>query len=323
MIGDSSSNWVQVKSGVPQGSVLGPTLFLAFINDFPENINSTIRLFADDAKLFRPIKTENDKEILQNDINKLCEWSDKWQLNFNVNKCRVLHVGNRNLKYDYQMSIGPELPNITQTQIQKDLGVYFQQDASFKEHISKAVKKANRILGLIKRNFTQIDSNMLITLYKSLVRPILEYGCQVWSPMTENLNNQIESVQRRMTKIMRNLKKKSYPERLKTLGIPTLKFRRLRADMIQIYKILHDIDAKPPELLLNLSEEPRTRGNSLKLKKVSVNTSLRQSSWTIRSINWWNQLPDNVVQAPSVNSFKSRLNTHWKDLEIKFGDNES
>ena len=122
---------------------------------------------------------------------------------------------------------------------------------------------------------------------------------------------------------MRNLKKQSYPERLKTLGIPTLKFRRLRADMIQIYKILHDIDAKPPELLLNLSEEPRTRGNNLKLKKVSVNTSLRQSSWTIRSINWWNQLPDNVVQAPSVNSFKSRLNTHWKDLEIKFGDNES
>ena len=164
---------------------------------------------------------------------------------------------------------------------------------------------------------------MLITLYKSLVRPILEYGCQVWSPMTKNLNNQIESVQRRITKIMRNLKKQSYPERLKTLGIPTLKFRRLRADMIQIYKILHDIDAKPPELLLNLSEEPRTRGNSLKLKKVSVNTSLRQSSWTIRSINWWNQLPDNVVQAPSVNSFKSRLNTHWKDLEIKFGDNES
>ena len=323
MIGDSSSNWVQVKSGVPQGSVLGPTLFLAFINDFPENINSTIRLFADDAKLYRPIKTENDKEILQNDINKLCEWSDKWQLNFNVNKCRVLHVGNRNLKYDYQMSIGPELPNITQTQIQKDLGVYFQQDASFKEYISKAVKKANRILGLIKRNFTQIDNNMLITLYKSLVRPILEYGCQVWSPMTKNLNNQIESVQRRITKIMRNLKKQSYPERLKTLGIPTLKFRRLRADMIQIYKILHDIDAKPPELLLNLSEEPRTRGNSLKLKKVSVNTSLRQSSWTIRSISWWNQLPDNVVQAPSVNSFKSRLNTHWKDLEIKFGDNES
>ena len=141
--------------------------------------------------------------------------------------------------------------------------------------------------------------------------------------MTKNLNNQIESVQRRMTKIMQNLKKKSYPERLKTLGIPTLKFRRLCADMIQIYKILHDIDAKPPELLLTLSEEPRTRGNSLKLKKVLVNTSLRQSSWTICSINWWNQLPDNVVQAPSVKSFKSRLNTHWKDLEIKIGDNES
>ena len=141
MIGDSSSNWVQVKSGVPQGSVLEPTLFLAFINDFPENINSTIRLFADDAKLFRPIKTENDKEILQNDINKLCEWSDKWQLNFNVNKCRVLHVGNRNLKYDYQMSIGPELPNITQTQIQKDLGVYFQQDASLRNILAKLLKK--------------------------------------------------------------------------------------------------------------------------------------------------------------------------------------
>ena len=85
--------------------------------------------------------------------------------------------------------------------------------------------------------------------------------------MTKNLNYQIESVQRRMTKIMQNLNNKSYPKRLKTLGIPTLKFRRLRADMIQIYKILHDIDAKPPELFLNLSEEPRTRGNSLKLKK--------------------------------------------------------
>ena len=158
---------------------------------------------------------------------------------------------------------------------------------------------------------------MLIMLYKSLVRPVLEYASPVWSPVKRGKIEHLEPVQRRMTKIIPVLKK-SYSERLKQLGLPTLEYRRLRTDLIQIYKIIHDLEYKPVGLSLELSDCGKTRGHKFKIKKLSCNTKYRQNVLALRTINWWNQLPNKVVEAENI--FKDRLNVHFADLSFKFGE---
>ena len=163
---------------------------------------------------------------------------------------------------------------------------------------------------------------MLIMLNKSLVRPVLEYASPVWSPVKRGKIEQLESVQRRMTKIIPVLKKKPYSERLKQLGLPTLEYRRLRTDLIQIYKIIHDLEYKPVGLSLELSDCGKIRGHKFKIKKLSCNTKYRQNVLALRTVNWWNQLPNKVVEAENINIFKEidRLNVHFADLSFKFGE---
>ena len=165
-------SWEAVKSGIPQGSVLGPILFVCFINDLPDIVESMCQLFADDAKLFRSTKTSGDVITLQNDINKLMAWSKEWQLPFNVDKCKSLHIGRSNSRNHYEMG-GEKLGQLCE---QKDLGVLVDDQLKFHKHTAAAVKKANSILGLVKKTFALLDSNTVPTLYTSLVRPHLEYG---------------------------------------------------------------------------------------------------------------------------------------------------
>ena len=203
---------------------------------------------------------------------------------------------------------------------EKDLGITFESNGSFDKHIDNIVLKANRNLGIIRRTFQQIDQEMLVVLYKSLVRPILEYGSQVWSPLKKGQIDRIESVQRRMTRILPKLRKKPYSERLIMLGLPTLNYRRLRADLIQIYKLMNQAEYMPEGFSLELSKEGRTRGHYLKLKKQSCNTKLRQNTLAIRVVNWWNKLPKKVVLAENVNIFKDGLNRFFEDSSLKFGE---
>ena len=127
------SQWIPVTIGIPQGSVLGPILFVLFINGMPSEIKNTCKLFADDAKIFcNPLKT-----LLQHDIDKLSQWSEKWQLPFNVKKCKVLHVGHNNPLIPYIME-GRELE---QTVFEKDLGVTMDKELKFHKQTSVAVKK--------------------------------------------------------------------------------------------------------------------------------------------------------------------------------------
>ena len=170
----SMSRWIPVTSGIPQGSVLGPILFVLFINDMPSGIKNTCKLFADDAKIFcNPLKT-----LLQHDIDKLSQWSEKWQLPFNVKKCKVLHVGHNNPLIPYTME-GRELE---QTVFEKDLGVTMDKELKFHKQTSVAVKKANQILGLIKKTMATKNENTIPLLYMTLVRPHLEYANAIWGP---------------------------------------------------------------------------------------------------------------------------------------------
>ena len=163
------SDWSDVVSGVLQGSVLGPLYFILFINDLPEFVHNAIALFADDAKIFSVIKSLDDHKILQNDLVLLQEWADKWKLYFNTKKCKVLHLGLKNLKYLY--TVGDE--TIEPVSEQKDLGVILDDNLKLHLHTEHQVNKANRILGFIKRTFDTLDKSTFKLLYMSLVRPHL------------------------------------------------------------------------------------------------------------------------------------------------------
>ena len=150
---------------------------------------------------------------------------------------------------------------------EKDLGVTFDQNLKFTDHINNKVNKANRNVGLIFRTFTFMDKDMFLSIYKSVVRPHLEYASSVWSPMFKKDKILIENVQRRATRLVKCLKHFSYEDRLKTLGLPSLEYRRERSDMIQIYKIMHGIDKVDKDKFFTVNRYSATRGHSLKLFK--------------------------------------------------------
>ena len=194
----SLSDWLPVLSGVPQGSVIGPVLFLVYINDLLDEIVSKGKLFADDAKIFRPIKDAQDIEILQNDLLKLQNWSEKWLLQFNENKCKVMHVGAQDVDYQYMMNETA----LERTVKEKDLGVYVTPDLKSTVHIAIVAARANAVLGQIKNAFTYMDKEMFLALYLTMVRPIMEYAVQAWAPKFIKDSDKLEKVQRRATKLV-------------------------------------------------------------------------------------------------------------------------
>ena len=176
VLNGSESKWQQVTSGIPQGSVLGPILFLIYINDLPDVVENTVKLFADDTKLYSTVNNDEDIESLQKDIDSLSRWSKTWLLAFNKSKCKHLHLGASS-----EPSFRMEDEDISSSNTEKDLGIHIDSKLKFQTHISTQVKKANQKLGLIKRSFSYMDKEMFLTLYKSLVRPHLEYGNNIWS----------------------------------------------------------------------------------------------------------------------------------------------
>jgi len=232
------SDWVFVLSGVPQGSVLGPLLFLIFINDLPQWIrNSMLLLFADDTKVFRKIQDVNDEILLQQDLNSLVEWTKKWGMKFNDEKCKVMSTAHSS-SYEYELD-GVKLQWVLQ---ERDLGVDVTSSLKPSVQCSKAVASAMHVLGIIRRNFVISDKEDFRLLFNGFVRPHLEYCVQVWSPYLKKDIELIERVQRRATKLVKGLKFKSYEERLLALGITSLEQRRVRGDLIQCFRILHGFD---------------------------------------------------------------------------------
>ena len=229
------SNWKSVLSGVPQGSVLGPILFLIYINDLDDSITSNVLKFADDTKLFRKVNTDGDKQHLQNDLDRLVKWSEKWQMLFNFGKCKCLHTGHGNLDVNYKM--GDTVLGTTVKE--KDLGVTISADMKVSEQCGIAASKGNQILGLIRRNITYKGKKLIIPLYKAIVRPHLEYCIQAWRPYRKKDIDTLERIQRRTTKMIPELRDLSYEERLKECGLTTLETRRLRGDQIEVFKILN------------------------------------------------------------------------------------
>ena len=317
------SSTSEVASGVPQGSVLGPVLFLLFVNDIPAIIQSStsqVKLFADDTKIYSPINTHEDGKKLQADLLKLVEWSHKWQLPFNQDKCKVIHYGRNNPCFDYYMS--DENKPIPVVEEEKDLGVTFDQKMKFSDHVDGICASANRKLGVIKRTFSTMDKTGFMLLYKSIVRPSLEYCSTVWHPYLKKDITKIEKVQRRATRQVKSLQHLSYEDRLKYLNLPSLNYRRHRCDMIQIFKMVHGLDELDPSHFFEIVSESRTRGHKYKIAKKKFNSKLRFCSFSQRVITEWNSLPSYVVESSSLNLFKSNLEKFWCSRRDKFNPDE-
>ena len=229
IVNGGKSTWAEVLSGIPQGSVLGPILFLIFIDDLPDSVEGLVKIFADDTKVFSAINEEEDYKSLQKDLDHLSEWSDKWQLRFNVSKCGVMYYGNRSEKHAYSMEEGGVKRELAKLNEEKDLGVIFDPSMTFSKHVGMIANKANRILGVIKRTSSFMDIDMFTILYKTLVRvrPHLEYANCIWNPILQKDIQLIESVQRRATKLVPQLKDLPYADRLRRLKLPTLAYRRI------------------------------------------------------------------------------------------------
>ena len=313
--GNKSDN-VEVTSGVPQGSVLGPTLFIYYINDLPDVTDSSSEIFADDTKGFNPIRSEADHVKQQSCIDSFVDWSIKWMLGFNTGKCNMMHLGKNNPNFEYTIKNGDTVCPLNITTCEKDLGVYMDPLLKFDEHITRTVKKARSLSGMILRSITGRTSDILIPLFIGLVRPVLEYANPVWSPMYKKDIIRVESVQRHFTKRISGLNHLSYHERLRALNIPSLEYRRSRGDMIETYKIVHNIYDKLTTKTLFKKNDCITRTNSKKLFKPHCVTKKFQHFFSNRIINTWNSLPERIVNAESLNVFKNTLDRYWGDLKF-------
>ena len=190
----------------------------------------------------------------------------------------------------------------------------------FYEEIWLIIPKLSLLLLLIwsTGTFTYIDSVIFLNLYKSLVRPHLEYATQIWSPLYKKDKITIENVQRRATCLIKSEKHLPYPERLKKLGLPLLEYRRQCADVLQVFKILQGIDNVDSDKFFTLSSYQATRGHSYKLYKSRTRLNVQTNSFSNCDVDIWNALPDSVVSAVSVNTFKNSLNIHWHNHPFKF-----
>lgn len=308
------SDWAAVTSGVPQGSVLGPILFIMYINDLDSNIISKLGKFADDSKLGRGVSCKEDVECLRQDLAKLEKWSEDWQMQFNIDKCSVMHLGWNNIESDYRLNSS----TLKKSELERDLGVLIDKNLKFSDHCSKVANNANITLGMIRRTIKCKSKSIITKLYKALVRPQLEYCVQVWRPYLKKDIEKLEKVQRRATKMIHECRALSYEKRLKFTGLTTLEERRNRGDLIEAFKILKGLNKVDYKRFFKLNSNSRTRGNKLKLTKSRSRLDIRKHFFSQRVVNGWNSLPDFVVEAESVNSFKNRYDSYinnQKDLQ--------
>jgi hypothetical protein len=293
----------KVISGVPQGSVLGPLLFIVYTADVKYNVRSSWVMYADDMKIY------NDSlnyQMLSNDISNISKWASDWQLPLNIGKCTVLHIGDKNPCHGYYLG-GVELLKSSSC---LDLGVLVTSNLSWSEHTSYVVKRANKIVYLLSKTFTKTTLAVTAKLIKSYVRPVLEFGHGVWAPNLKRDIDLLESVQRRATRIPFGRNRPEYSERISIMNLPLLSDRRKRGDVILVHQALTGDKNSSIKHLFPLNDGGRTRGHDLKLAKDNFRTSARQNFITNRVFDVWNSLPVEVVTSKTPLGFKSRYDSY-------------
>lgn len=270
-----------VRSGVPQGSHLGPLFFIIFINDLVDKIKCPCLLYADDLKVFSTIDSPSDSIILQSDLDYIQRWCVANRMHLNVEKCFVVSFGNKKLKlmFDYQLN-GQVLQRKA---LARDLGVIFDEKLTFHAHYDNLISRCSKLLGFICRTTKDFKKpRSLLYLFYSLVRSILEYNAPVWSPHYAVHTNRIEGIQKRFLTILcykqgLNRTLPSYTDKLHKFNAKSLESRRKYFDMVYLFKIIHSYIDSPALLsLININIRPRLRNpfvNTFSLQIYKNNTS--------------------------------------------------
>ena len=305
------SDDTRVTSGVPQGTVLAPLLFLVYITDLPKNIVSSVKLYADDVLIYRTINSEQDHMILQQDLNMLQKWADTWLMTFNPTKCEFIRVSHKKHPRicDYYIQEHP-IKVVTHA---KYLGVTIDEHLSFNEHVNRIAHKANTVKAFLQRNITSCPLQVKENCYRIMVRPIMEYACTVWSPHTKKNIQILEAVQRRAARFVKNdySNFSSVTAMMQDLEWPTLEERRWVIKVTMLFKILNDIVCIPADqYLVSISITGRRHQQRLKLKQDPFfNVNAYMNSFFPSAIDTWNKLPDTAINAANIHDFKDRL-TH-------------
>ena len=241
-------------------------------------------------------------------------------------KCKTLPIFNPRANHQEQQytmrNYEGDRTKLETTQSEKDVGVTIDNNLNFELHIQTQINKANQIAGLLRRTFIYLDDRTFTLLFKALVRPHLEYASSVWSPYKKKDIDALEKVQKRATKMLPKMQEKPYEQRLRRLKLPTLRFRRMRGDMIETFKILSGIyDDKVTSGIFELIENSVTRGNSRKIKKQRCARDIRKYSFANRVIDIWNSLPESIIGSTSVHQFENRLDKHWERHPMRYDYN--
>lgn len=303
LVNGEKSDEVPVTSGVPQGSVLGPLLFLLYINDLPENIISQVRLFADDTAIYITVNNNRD-QTLQEDLNRLQKWEHTWDMEFNPSKCTVINITRS--KHPHKTSYTLHGQTLATVSDAKYLGVCITSDLSWNKHINQVTTTASQTLNFIKRNIPTKHHIIRQFAYKTLVRPQLEYCSSVWSPHTQQNIHKIEMVQRRAARWVTsdNSHYSSVTSMLEKLGWRSLGNRRCDSRLLMFYKIVHGLVAVPmPQYVLPTTRLTRHM-HPLSFRQIQTPCNYYKCSFYPATIVLWNSLPANVAQAPTLDQFR-------------------
>lgn len=308
LINGKSSDFISVTSGVPQGSVLGPLLFLIFINDIVVDVFSSIRLYADDCIIYRAVSSFNDCITLQADLDRIANWCSTWGMDLNVNKCHFVRVTKKRNPITNMYQIN-DIPINMSLQV-KYLGVYFSHDLSWRFHIEYMTAKANRMLGFIKRNFKNSPQEVKNTLYLTNIRPILEYASEVWDPHQQYLINNIELIQNRAARFVLNAysRGQSVTAMKRELNWQPLLNRRKCFRLKLLHSIYYDqCGIDKTQYLLPPHFISRRLDHSRKIRPFTSKTDIYKYSFFPCTILNWNQLPEEIVSTNVSSQFYHAL----------------
>ena len=302
----ASSSATTVLSGVPQGTVLGPLLFLIYINDIPKFISpgTQLKLFADDSAVYRKISSSLDHKILQQDLISLTEWEKEWSMQFHPDKCQLLTITNKREPSTFTYTI--HNTKIQPTTDAKYLGITLNNKLSWNTHIDTVCQKGNNTLNFMFRNFRTAGPKIKEQLYKTYVRPALEYSSSVWDPHTQDNINKLEKVQRRAARFTTNTytRESSVTTLLQNLKWTPLSERRARSKSTIFYKALHG-DIQVPTGNLNLIQAPTRNQQNFYIP--FARTNVYKHSFYMDSIRLWNKLPPHIRQSSTLSVFQKAL----------------
>ena len=310
VVGGASSSVKEVISGVPQGSVLGPLLFLIMIGDIDKSLlTAFLSSFADDTRVGHGIKTMEDLEKFQNDLDNIYEWASKNNMKFNSSKFECIRYGEEKFPTVKQLDDRGEL--IEAREHVKDLGVHMSQDCTFGFHIGNIAATTRGFCHWVLRVFQTRDEMSMKKLFTYLIRSKLEYGCQIWSPTKKQEIVELEMVQRQFIKRIEGIEHLTYPEQLKKLKFYSLERRRERYLIIYLWKMMENLVPK----CIDLKRRNGGRnGRSFRLPLLCRTAStrlktIRDGSFFVQSVKLFNSLPRNIrdLKGCSVDAFKNEL----------------